>query len=79
MEPGAVIEAHSHTNEQVGYVLEGTCTFLIDGTKYVIGPGDSYAVPAEEPHRVENRTEDPLEAIDVFSPPRPDPGWLQGE
>ncbi|WP_276272798.1 cupin domain-containing protein [Haloarcula litorea] len=75
IEPGAEVPEHSHHHEQVGYVVRGTFTFAVDGEEFVVGPGDSYAIPGGEPHRAENRTEEPVSGIDVFSPPRTDPDW----
>ena len=79
MEPGARIPEHDHPHEQVGFVYRGEQTFLLDGEVLTVGPGESYAIPGEEPHAVENRGEDVLEAIDIFSPPRPNPSWLDSE
>ncbi|MFC7019462.1 MULTISPECIES: cupin domain-containing protein [Haloarcula] len=77
-ESGAVIPEHSHDHEQVGFVVRGTFTFVADGEEYVIGPGDSYVVSGGEPHRAENRTDEPVTGIDVFSPPRVDVDWQAG-
>ncbi|MDS0278316.1 cupin domain-containing protein [Halomicroarcula sp. S1AR25-4] len=76
IEPSAVVPEHSHPHEQVGYVITGTLTFEVDGEEFVVGPGDSYVVPGDEPHGAENRRDDPVSGIDVFSPPRTDPDWL---
>ncbi|MBV0925116.1 cupin domain-containing protein [Halomicroarcula limicola] len=75
IEGGAVVPEHGHPHEQVGFVVHGTATFEVDGEEYVIGPGDSYVIPGDEPHRVENRTDEPVSGIDVFSPPRTDVDW----
>lgn len=74
-ELGATVPAHSHDHEQVGYVTGGTFTFHVDGEEFVIGPGDSYAIPAEQRHRAENRSSEPVRGVDVFSPPRDRPVW----
>jgi quercetin dioxygenase-like cupin family protein len=76
-EPGASVPEHDHHHEQVGYVSSGTFTFIVDGEEHTVGPGDSYFVPGGEPHRVENRSEEPVDGIDVFSPPRANPDWLE--
>ncbi|PSP95475.1 cupin domain-containing protein [Halobacteriales archaeon QS_4_62_28] len=75
IEPGAVVPEHSHGNEQVGFVACGTFTFRVDGTEYIIDSGESYHVTAGEPHEAENRTDEPVRGIDVFSPPRAEPDW----
>ena len=75
IEAGATVPEHSHPHEQVGFVASGTVTFTVDGEEYVIGPDDSYVVRSEEVHLVENRGDEPVSGVDVFSPPRPDPDW----
>ncbi|WP_225335474.1 cupin domain-containing protein [Halomicrobium urmianum] len=75
-EPGAGVPEHSHRHEQVGYVDQGTLTFAVDGEEFTVGPGDSYVIPGDEPHSAENRGEEPVSGVDVFSPPREDPDWM---
>ncbi|MFB6308775.1 MAG: cupin domain-containing protein [Haloarculaceae archaeon] len=76
MDPGAEIPEHSHHHEQVGFVYEGEQTFFLDDEVVTVGPGESYWLESEEVHGVENQGEEPLRAIDVFSPPRANPNWL---
>jgi quercetin dioxygenase-like cupin family protein len=75
LEPGSVVPEHSHHHEQLGYVVSGEAVFIADGEETVVGPGDSYALASNEPHRVENRGDDPVFGIDIFSPPRANPDW----
>ena len=76
IEPGAVVPEHSHPHEQTGLVVEGTLTFLLgDGTERAVGPGDTYALAGGEAHAAENRGDEPVVGVDVFSPPRTDPDW----
>lgn len=89
-ESGAAVPEHSHHHEQVGYVVRGSLAFVVDsggsgtadgndepgGEEHLVGPGDSYAVPGGEPHAAENRTEEPVEGIDIFAPPRANPDWM---
>ena len=74
-EPGATVPEHDHEHEQLGFVYNGVLTLLINGEEVVCGPGDSYVIPGDTPHSAENRGEDPVRGIDVFSPPRPNPDW----
>lgn len=77
MEPGARVPEHSHHHEQVGFVYEGEQTFILDsGESVTVSPGESYSLESNEIHAAENRGEERLRAIDVFSPPRLDPNWL---
>ncbi|AGB33240.1 cupin [Natrinema pellirubrum DSM 15624] len=81
IEPGAVVEEHSHPHEQTGYICSGELTFLVGGddrdgrTEIVCGPGDSYAIPGDQPHAAENRSDEVVRGVDIFSPPRKDPSW----
>ena len=72
---GAVVPRHSHDNEQLTYILEGTLRFWIgDGEAEVIDvrAGEVLHIPSNVPHMAE-ALEDTLD-VDVFSPPRQD--WL---
>jgi quercetin dioxygenase-like cupin family protein len=77
IEPGATVPEHSHHHEQTGFVYEGELTFVSGGEEIVIGAGDSFTIPSEEPHSAENRGDVPVRGIDVFSPPRTDPDWAE--
>lgn len=77
MDPGARVPEHSHHHEQLGFVYEGEQTFVLeDGEAITVGPGGSYWLESEEVHAAENRGDDALLAIDIFSPPRLEPNWL---
>lgn len=77
IESGASVPEHSHEHEQTGYVARGTVTFLVDGEEHVIHPGESFVIPPDVPHAARNHSEMPVDGIDVFSPPRPDPPWTE--
>ena len=77
MEPGARVPMHDHHHEQLGFVYQGTQTFILeDGEAVDVEPGGSYFLESDEPHAAENRGDGIMEAIDIFSPPRPNPSWL---
>jgi len=77
MEPGARVPMHDHHHEQLGFVYQGTQTFILeDGEAVDVEPGGSYFLESGEPHAAENRGDGIMEAIDIFSPPRPNPSWL---
>ena len=65
---GAVVPAHSHPHEQVGYVLEGRIRLIIDGQAYDLESGDSYFIPGGVEHEATALTD--CMVLDVFSPPR---------
>ena len=68
LEPGAVVEEHSHPHEQVGMVIEGRATFWIGGEEKTLGKGDMYRIPGNVKHRVVAL--DATKALDIFCPPR---------
>jgi quercetin dioxygenase-like cupin family protein len=72
---GAVVPLHSHENEQITYILEGTLRFWIgdeESEPIDIHAGEVLHIPSNVPHKAE-ALEDTLD-VDVFSPPRQD--WL---
>lgn len=70
MEAGAVIPEHSHPNEQMGTVLEGTIDLRIGEERTIVNVGDAYHVPPNMVHSGESQT--PAEVLEVFHPPRED-------
>ena len=77
IEPGAVVEEHSHPHEQTGFVYEGEVTFVLEDEEIVCGPGDSYGIPGHQPHAAENRGDETVRGVDIFSPPRENPSWQE--
>lgn len=75
IDPGAAVHEHSHHHEQTGYITQGELTFLVDGEEIVVGPGDSYVIPGGEPHAAENRGDETVVGVDIFSPPRANAPW----
>lgn len=70
IEPGARVPEHSHHHEQAGYVLQGELVFELEGEERSASAGDSYVLAGDEVHAAENRGDEPVEGIDIFSPPR---------
>ncbi len=75
IEPGAAVPAHDHHHEQAGFVYEGELTFLLEDDEVTVGPGESFDLASHEVHGAENRGDVPVQGVDVFSPPRPNPDW----
>ena len=75
IEPGAEVPEHSHEHEQSGWIGRGTFTFHVDGEEHLVGPGDSYVIPPNEPHSAVNESDEPVDGVDIFAPPRPNPDW----
>ena len=51
LEPNCVVPEHSHANEQVGLLIEGSVEFTIGGETKTYGRGDTYFVPDGVAHR----------------------------
>jgi quercetin dioxygenase-like cupin family protein len=75
VEPGATLPTHRHDNEQVGYVISGELTAVLDEGTRALPPGTSYAFESGELHGAENRGDEPAVGIGVLTPPRDDPDW----
>lgn len=51
MQPGAVVVEHSHPNEQLGVVIEGSVTITAAGETREMLTGDAYVVPSNAVHQ----------------------------
>jgi mannose-6-phosphate isomerase-like protein (cupin superfamily) len=63
---------HSHENEQLGYVVSGEVDVFIGNETYTLKPGDAYRIPGNTRHGFHVKTENPVEYIEVFTPPKPE-------
>jgi quercetin dioxygenase-like cupin family protein len=72
LKKGCIVPEHTHHNEQLTYILEGTLKFWIDGREIVVHAGEVLCIPAHMPHKAE-ALEDTVD-LDVFNPPRAD--WI---
>jgi quercetin dioxygenase-like cupin family protein len=79
LKKGCIVPRHSHPNEQITYILEGTLRFFL-GEEGVsqdikdIRAGEVLVIPANLPHSAE-ALEDTVD-LDIFAPPRQD--WISG-
>ena len=69
LEPGAVVPEHRHPQEQVGVLLTGSMTFVIDGEEKTFGPGGTWTIRGDVPHSVEAGPEGAV-LYEIFSPTR---------
>jgi len=70
LEAGSEIPTHSHSHEQVGYILAGRLRLTIEGESRLVEPSDSYAVPPNVSHHAQ--VLERAIVIDTFCPPRED-------
>jgi quercetin dioxygenase-like cupin family protein len=71
LEPNVAVAEHSHSNEQAGFIVEGSFTFTIGGERRELRPGDTYVIPGGVPHSAVAGPEGTI-AVDIFTPPRDD-------
>jgi quercetin dioxygenase-like cupin family protein len=71
LDPNAVVPEHSHENEQVGFLVQGSMTFTIGGEVGEVVAGSSWRILANVPHSVVAGPEGAV-LVEVFSPPRHD-------
>lgn len=59
---------HSHPNEQMTIVLEGTARFACGGKEVVLGPGGVVVFPPNREHSTRNAGDGPLVLEEIFTP-----------
>jgi quercetin dioxygenase-like cupin family protein len=70
--------AHSHDGfEETAYVLEGICTWTIDGETGESGPGDSVCIRRGQVHGFENRGEEDVRFLAIATPGVFGPAYFQ--
>ena len=69
LEPGAVVPEHSHPNEEFGYVIAGRLTVWCGDDGFDVGPGGSFFVAADQPHRA-IASDAGCRLLECYSPPR---------
>ncbi len=72
---GCSVPEHSHHNEQISMMEQGSLKFVIAGQEIVLKAGQVLRIPPNLPHSAE-ALEDCV-ATDLFSPPRED--WIRGD
>ena len=63
---------HQHPHEQLTYIIEGTCRFVIGDEVVDMAEGDLILIPPNVPHSLEVTSDKPVLNLDVFSPIRED-------
>ena len=70
---GCIVPRHSHPNEQLAFILQGSLRFAFDdGTTHTVNSGEVIVLPAYLPHAAV-ALEDTIN-FDIFAPPRQD--WI---
>ena len=64
---GGVAPRHTHPGEELGYVLEGSGTLLVDGKPLrELKPGDAFFIPAGAVHSVRNTGTTPWKIVSSY-------------
>jgi quercetin dioxygenase-like cupin family protein len=71
LEAGVAAPEHRHGNEQLGIVLRGSITMVVDGESRTLRVGETYVIRSDVPHSATAGPEGAT-VIDVFSPVRED-------
>ena len=71
LEPGAEVAEHSHPHEQLGLVLRGEITMIVEGVDHVLGLDDAYQIAGGTRHGARAGAEG-CRVLDVFRPVRED-------
>lgn len=78
LKKGCIVPLHSHTNEQISYIVEGALRFTLgppeNSEERIVRAGEVLVIPGSMPHAAE-ALEDTID-FDVFAPPRRD--WIDG-
>jgi quercetin dioxygenase-like cupin family protein len=77
LDKGCLVPQHSHENEQLTYILEGTLRFWLgeDESETIdVHAGEVLHIPSNLAHRAEALVQ--TLDVDIFCPPRAD--WLEG-
>jgi unsaturated pyranuronate lyase len=78
LDAGAIVPEHSHENEQVGILIEGSVTFRIGEETGEVRPGGMWRIRAHVPHSVTVGPEAAV-IVEVFAPPRHDWAALESQ
>ncbi len=70
--PGHEKRPHRHEYEQIAMIFTGECNFYVDGVAYHLTGGCVMSIPSNAEHYIEVIGNDPVYALDIFWPKRPD-------
>src|SRR6202140_1587790 len=71
IDPNMLVPEHRHENEQVGFVLRGSVTMVVDGQARELRGGETYTIASQVAHSARAGA-DGVSVVDVFAPVRED-------
>ena len=72
VQPGAVVDWHSHPHEQMGTLVSGKGELSSRKRTVKVAPGSAWRFPPDEEHKFVGVGGEPAVIIEAFSPPRVD-------
>jgi quercetin dioxygenase-like cupin family protein len=69
IEPRAGLPEHSHENEQLGIVINGSITIRVGDEERTLEPGGTWNIPTGTPHSVRGGPDGAV-VLDIFAPTR---------
>lgn len=75
--PGHSSPMHTHKNKQITIVVKGKMKVYTKDEEAVLEEMDSVFFDEDEPHKIENATEERSIGIDIFVPGRPFDFWIK--
>ena len=76
LDPNGHATTHSHVNEQLGVVIEGSVRFTVGDETRELGRGASWSIPAHTPHEAVAGPDGAV-LVEVFAPGRSDWAGLE--
>lgn len=70
--PGMAINPHSHTFEQLAYIVQGRAIYHVGDVGHEVGPGSILVIPAGTTHYIEPIGDEVVLNLDFFLPARAD-------
>lgn len=74
LKKGCIVQAHSHSNEQMSTVLNGKMLFVVDGREILATDGHTVCIAPFSTHSAVALEDTSM--LEVFSPVRRD--WMEG-
>ena len=76
IQPGVIVDEHSHPHEQMGMLLRGTLKWRVAGKETMTKAPALYRIPSQERHRAEILGDEPALIFEIYHPIRED--FLKG-
>ena len=77
MQPGGRIRLHKHPYKEIFIIQEGVATFTVGSATLEAHAGQVIIVPAETPHKFENRSDRDLKQVDIHVNKQFITDWLE--